>query len=275
MTAPLSRADLAARFRVLARLAPPASPVVSVYLDTDWAEEQQRERARAFLRNAIRKARAGAAPELEADLAWVEKRSAALIEQTWSPDTRAVALFACRCAGLREVLPLSVFVQDCFAVAATPHVGQLGAVLEAPPGTRRVHRRRLRSPRPRARRACRRGRRPRGRASGPPSEGTRTMIVEDVMQTSVTTITPKTPLTEAARLVRQRGIRHLPVVQDHALVGIVSDRDLKRAAAPSPEAPEVRSLAEVYRGRDHDPCGHHRRPHVPDRGGREPHVKER
>jgi hypothetical protein len=132
MTAPLSRADLAARFRVLARLAPPASPVVSVYLDTDWAEEQQRERARAFLRNAIRKARAGAAPELEADLAWVEKRSAALIEQTWSPDTRAVALFACRCAGLREVLPLSVFVQDCFAVAATPHVGQLGAVLEAP-----------------------------------------------------------------------------------------------------------------------------------------------
>lgn len=136
MTAPLSRADLAARFRVLARLAPPQSPVVSVYLDTDWDDEPQRERARAFLRDEIRKARAGAAPELEADLAWVEKRGAALIEQTWSPDTRAVALFACRCAGLREVLPLSVAVQDCFAVGATPHVGQLAAVLEAPRGTR-------------------------------------------------------------------------------------------------------------------------------------------
>jgi DNA-binding IclR family transcriptional regulator len=136
MTAPLSHADLAARFRVLARLAPPASPVVSAYLDTGWADEQQRERARAFLRSEIRKTRAGAAPELEADLAWLEKRGAALIEQTWSPDTRAVALFACRCAGLREVLPLSVSVQDCFAVGATPHVGQLAAVLEAPPGTR-------------------------------------------------------------------------------------------------------------------------------------------
>lgn len=43
------------------------------------------------------------------------------------------------------------------------------------------------------------------------------MIVEDVMQTSVTTITPKTPLAEALRLVRRRGIRHLPVVQDRAL----------------------------------------------------------
>ena len=56
------------------------------------------------------------------------------------------------------------------------------------------------------------------------------MIVGDVMRTSVITITPKTPLAEAVRLVRRRGIRHLPVVQDDALVGIVSDRDLKRAA---------------------------------------------
>lgn len=58
------------------------------------------------------------------------------------------------------------------------------------------------------------------------------MIVEEVMQTSVTTVTPKTPLLEAMRLLRRRGVRHLPVVQDDALVGIVSDRDLKRATAP-------------------------------------------
>jgi acetoin utilization protein AcuB len=58
------------------------------------------------------------------------------------------------------------------------------------------------------------------------------MIVEEVMQTSVTTVTPKTLLPEARRLLRRRGVRHLPVVQDDALVGIVSDRDLKRATAP-------------------------------------------
>jgi len=44
--------------------------------------------------------------ELEADLAWVEKRGESLIEQTQFPNARAVALFACRSAGLREIPPL-------------------------------------------------------------------------------------------------------------------------------------------------------------------------
>lgn len=57
------------------------------------------------------------------------------------------------------------------------------------------------------------------------------MLVEDVMQPEVITISPKTSLPEAMRLVRQRGIRHLPVVDNGTLVGIVSDRDLKRAMA--------------------------------------------
>jgi hypothetical protein len=136
MTPALSHAELAARLRVLARLAPPQSPVVSVYLDTGWAGEPQRAAARAFLRDEIRRARAAAAPELEADLAWVERRTAVLIEQSWAAETRAVALFACRCAGLREVLPLAVSVHDCFAVGSTPHIGQLAAILEGRPATR-------------------------------------------------------------------------------------------------------------------------------------------
>jgi len=40
------------------------------------------------------------------------------------------------------------------------------------------------------------------------------MLVEDVMQTAVITITPKTSLPEAMRLVSHRGVRHLPVVED-------------------------------------------------------------
>jgi len=59
------------------------------------------------------------------------------------------------------------------------------------------------------------------------------MLVEHVMQTDVVTITPKTALPEALERVRRRGIRHLPVVEDGARVGIVSDRDLKRAMASS------------------------------------------
>ena len=74
------------------------------------------------------------------------------------------------------------------------------------------------------------------------------MLVSDVMQGAVLTITPKTSLPEAVRLVQHRGIRHLPVVEDDKLVGIVSDRDLKRAMASpatSLERHELRYLLDT------------------------------
>jgi acetoin utilization protein AcuB len=57
------------------------------------------------------------------------------------------------------------------------------------------------------------------------------MLVEDVMQREVVTVTPGTTLPEALRLSKGRGVRHLPVMEGTGLVGIVSDRDLKRAMA--------------------------------------------
>src|SRR5262249_33396270 len=74
------------------------------------------------------------------------------------------------------------------------------------------------------------------------------MLVADVMQAPVLTVTPKTTLPQAMRLVQHRGIRHLPVVEDDTLVGIVSDRDLKRAMASpatSLEAHELRYLLDA------------------------------
>jgi acetoin utilization protein AcuB len=76
------------------------------------------------------------------------------------------------------------------------------------------------------------------------------MLVQDVMQTKVFTVTPDTTLPEALRLTGQRGIRHLPVLDDDRLVGIVSDRDLKRAmasTATSLEAHELRYLLDRLR----------------------------
>lgn len=57
------------------------------------------------------------------------------------------------------------------------------------------------------------------------------MFVQDVMQSTVLTVTPQATLPEAIRLAQQRGIRHLPVLDNGRLVGILSDRDLKRAMA--------------------------------------------
>ncbi len=55
------------------------------------------------------------------------------------------------------------------------------------------------------------------------------MLVQDVMQRGVVVVTPETRLSEAVRLLQRRGFRHLPVLDQGKLVGIISDRDLKAA----------------------------------------------
>jgi len=55
------------------------------------------------------------------------------------------------------------------------------------------------------------------------------MLVKDIMQTDVVTVTPDTRLPKVLRLLKPRGFRHVPVTDRGSLVGIVSDRDLKQA----------------------------------------------
>jgi acetoin utilization protein AcuB len=59
------------------------------------------------------------------------------------------------------------------------------------------------------------------------------MLVEKRMKGNPITISPQDSFRNAMNLIRQRGIRHLPVVEGDRLVGIVTDRDL-RQASPSP-----------------------------------------
>jgi acetoin utilization protein AcuB len=59
------------------------------------------------------------------------------------------------------------------------------------------------------------------------------MQVKDVMTTAPLTITPDTPISAARHLMQKHAIRHLPVLEDERLVGMLSDRDL-RTVVPSP-----------------------------------------
>lgn len=59
------------------------------------------------------------------------------------------------------------------------------------------------------------------------------MLVEKLMQPNPITVSPQDSFRHAKALIRQQGIRHLPVVAHDQLVGIVTDRDL-RQASPSP-----------------------------------------
>jgi CBS domain-containing protein len=55
------------------------------------------------------------------------------------------------------------------------------------------------------------------------------MKVEDIMSADPNTVTPDTPITEAARLMKDHNIGMLPVVESEGsrkLVGVVTDRDI-------------------------------------------------
>lgn len=53
------------------------------------------------------------------------------------------------------------------------------------------------------------------------------MFVADWMTRRVFTITPDDGLSDAIRLIREKDIKHIPVVKEHRLKGILSDRDIK------------------------------------------------
>jgi len=58
------------------------------------------------------------------------------------------------------------------------------------------------------------------------------MLVEAMMITAVVTVAPTDTLQRAKEISRNHRIRHLPVVEEGRVVGLISDRDL-RDAAPS------------------------------------------
>lgn len=58
------------------------------------------------------------------------------------------------------------------------------------------------------------------------------MFVSNWMTRQVVTVVPDDSITHAMRLMIERGVKHLPVVRDGAVVGVISDRDI-RAYTPS------------------------------------------
>lgn len=76
------------------------------------------------------------------------------------------------------------------------------------------------------------------------------MLVRDIMRSPAVVITPDTTLQDAYRTMREKGIRHLPVVEGDVLVGVITDRDLRLATsalAPAPFPPESQVSAAMSR----------------------------
>lgn len=70
------------------------------------------------------------------------------------------------------------------------------------------------------------------------------MLIRDWMTRDVITVTPETSMMKASKLMKENGIRRLPVVDaDGKVVGIVSDRDIKEA---SPSKATTLDMHELY-----------------------------
>lgn len=65
--------------------------------------------------------------------------------------------------------------------------------------------------------------------------------VRDIMSPAPSVITPETPVSTAARLMAQRQVRRLPVVEQRQVVGMLSLGDLARSRRTDTEAAEALS----------------------------------
>lgn len=68
------------------------------------------------------------------------------------------------------------------------------------------------------------------------------MLVSNRMTREVVTTSPAATLADGLATMHERRIRHLPVVEDGRVVGIVSDRDLRDAAPPPGAMPDEERL---------------------------------
>ncbi len=66
--------------------------------------------------------------------------------------------------------------------------------------------------------------------------------VSEYMTAKIVTVAPDTGVREAFFIMKENSIRHLPVMQDKQLVGIISDRELRRPNWVD----EAHDIAHIY-----------------------------
>jgi acetoin utilization protein AcuB len=71
------------------------------------------------------------------------------------------------------------------------------------------------------------------------------LLVRDWMTGNLVTLSPEASVAEALTLCRKRRIRHIPILEEGRLVGIVSDRDLRDASPALGDPERARTLQEI------------------------------
>ena len=74
------------------------------------------------------------------------------------------------------------------------------------------------------------------------------LLARDWMTRKLVTLSPEASVAEALSLCRERRIRHIPILEEGRLVGIVSDRDLRDASPALGDAQRASALQEIRVG---------------------------
>jgi peptide chain release factor subunit 1 len=120
----------------LAKFSAGPLPVLSVYLNTRWHDQHQRERVTTFLRQQLRQARLlafdaeASHQSLEADIGRIARWGERLVQGTGELVMPGAALFTCHGADLWVELPSPIPFEDEFIVADRPALRQLARLDE-------------------------------------------------------------------------------------------------------------------------------------------------
>lgn len=116
---------LSEELKTLAQLPRSNAPFLSLYLNTRWDSEKQRERVRIFVKTKLKEcvsdnggptSGAGA----EADAAKLEEYVRGLVNREWDEPYAGVAVFACSSLGVYQVVRSHVPFEDRFSCSGRP-----------------------------------------------------------------------------------------------------------------------------------------------------------
>lgn len=115
------------RLHRLARLPPPTTPFLSVYLNTRWDSEKERERVRIFVKTRLKETLSQAeqlSPDarraLDQDAEKVEHYVRGLVNREWDEASDGVAMFSCTSLGVHEVVQSRIPFEDSLSCLASP-----------------------------------------------------------------------------------------------------------------------------------------------------------
>lgn len=121
------------QLRALAQWESSVQPVVSVYLNTQWDDEHQRDRVRVFVRQKLAEAKVNSSGvewrAVEADLARVQQAVEDIVNQRAAKGAKGVAFFVCGARDLFLTLPFSAPFANQFAVRPRPVLRPLATAL--------------------------------------------------------------------------------------------------------------------------------------------------